>query len=207
MNIHITDKKEKFTKPMKQFLLLALLLTFSIKGLSQDSKFSIEANYPITIDSNFVGEAYGIIDLGLKYRFIELNPVKIGASLNGSVLVDNSNQNEGARDFQRTVYIIQPKVFGEFNIPTLEKLRPFLGLGYTFMNFQISGTLNGMDVSDESDTLSGFGFNFGLAYDISNKVFVQVQYDFTKVNVDDDIPDVTFNTNVNLLKIGVGLRI
>ena len=192
---------------MKQKLLLTLLLIFTIKTFSQDSKFSIEANYPITIDNNFLGEdSYGIIDLGLKYRFAEFNPVQIGISLNGGVLIDNSNQNNSPQDFLVTTYIIQPKIFAELNLESIEKLHPFLGLGYTFMNFQLSGSNNGMDVSGESDNLSGFGLNLGVAYDISNKVFVQVQYDFTKLNVD-DVPDIKFNTNVNLLKIGIGLKI
>ena len=192
---------------MKYNLLFGFLLIFTISVFSQNSKFSLEANFPITIDNNFLGDdSYGIIDLGLKYRFTELNPIKIGVSLNGSVLIDNSNQNNSPQDFLVTTYIIQPKVFAELNVDTVEKLHPFLGLGYTFMNFQLSGSNNGMDVSDESDNLSGFGFNFGVAYDISNKIFVQVQYDFTKLKVD-DVPDIKFNTNVNLLKIGIGLKI
>ncbi|GAA4956697.1 outer membrane beta-barrel protein [Algibacter aquimarinus] len=192
---------------MKHNLLFGFLLIFTINAFSQDSKFSIEANYPITIDNNFLGDdSYGIVDLGLKYRFAELNPVKIGVSLNGSVLIDNSNQNNSPQDFLVTTYIIQPKIFAELNVESVEKLHPFLGLGYTFMNFQLSGSNNGMDVSGESDNLSGFGFNFGVAYDISNKIFIQVQYDFTKLNVD-DVPDIKFNTNVNLLKIGIGFKL
>ncbi len=192
---------------MKQYLLFGFLLIFTFSTFSQNSKFSIEANYPITIDNNFLGDdSYGIVDLGLKYRFAELNPIKIGVSLNGGVLIDNSNQNNSPQDFLVTTYIIQPKVFAELNVESVEKLHPFLGLGYTFMNFQLSGSNNGMNVSGESENLSGFGFNFGVAYDISNKIFVQVQYDFTKLNVD-DVPDIKFNTNVNLLKIGIGLKI
>ena len=192
---------------MKQKILLILLLIFTIKSFSQDSRFSIEANYPFTIDDNFLGkDSYGIVDLGVKYRFAKFNPVQIGISLNGGVLIDNSNQNNSPQDFLITTYIIQPKIFAELSIESIEKLHPFLGLGYTFMSFQLSGSNNGMDVSDESDNMSGLGLNLGLAYDISNKVFIQVQYDFTKLNVD-DAPEIKYNTNVNLLKIGVGLKI
>jgi hypothetical protein len=192
---------------MNQKLLLIVLFIFTIKSFSQDSKFSIEANYPFAIDNNFLGEdSYGLVDLGLKYRFAEFNPIQIGVSINGGVLIDNSNQNNSPQDFLVTTYSIQPKIFTELNLESMEKLHPFLGLGYTFMNFQLSGSNNGMDVSGESDNLSGFGLNLGVAYDISNNVFVQVQYDFTKLNVD-DVPDIKYNTNVNLLKIGIGLKI
>ena len=116
---------------MKQYLLFGFLLIFTFSTFSQNSKFSIEANYPITIDNNFLGDdSYGIVDLGLKYRFAELNPIKIGVSLNGGVLIDNSNQNNSPQDFLVTTYIIQPKVFAELNVESVEKLHPFLGLGY-----------------------------------------------------------------------------
>jgi opacity protein-like surface antigen len=120
-------------------------------------------------------------------------------------LIDNSNQAKPPQDYLVTAYLIQPKVFTELTIPFVEKLHPFIGLGYTFVSLQLSGSNNGVDVSEESDTLSGLGFNVGLAYDISKKVFVQAQYDFTKLNVD-NIPDVKYNTNVNLLKLGIGFR-
>jgi hypothetical protein len=192
---------------MKQSLLFTLLLIFTINTFSQNSKFSIEANYPITIDNNFLGEdSYGIVDLGLKYRFAEFNPVQIGVSLNGGLLIDNSNQNNLPQDFLVTTYIIQPKIFAELNIESIKKLHPFLGLGYTFINLQLSGSNNGMDVSGESDNLSGFGLNLGASYDITNKFFIQVQYDFTKLSVD-DVPNIKYNTNVNLLKLGIGLKI
>ena len=193
---------------MKQKFLLTLLLIFSIKSFSQDSKFSLELNYPIPIDNNFVGENYnGIIDIGADYRIANLNPVNIGISLNGGVLVNNSNQNNGFQNFKVTSYVIQPRIFGELHLESIDKFHPTVGLGYTIMVFNASGTNNGFDVSDSSDTQSGFNFNFGLAYDITEKLFVQAQYDFVKIGVDNDVPDIKFNTNVNILKIGLGYRL
>jgi len=193
---------------MKQNFLLTLLLIFSIKSFSQDSKFSLELNYPIPIDNNFVGENYnGIIDIGVDYRLANLNPVNIGISLNGGVLVNNSNQNNGFRDFKVTSYVIQPRIFGNLDLESIDKFHPTVGLGYTIMVFDASGINNGFDVSDASDTLSGFNFNFGLTYDITEKLFVQAQYDFVKLRVDNDVPDLKFNTNVTILKIGLGYRL
>ncbi len=193
---------------MKQKLLLALLLVFSIKSFSQNSKFSLELNYPIPIGNNFVGENYnGIIDIGADYRIANLNPVNIGLSVNSGVLVNNSNQNNGFQNFIVTSYVIQPRLFGELDLESINKFHPSAGLGYTIMVFDASETNNGFDVSDASDTQSGFNFNFGLAYDITEKLFVQAQYDFIKIRVDNDVPDTKFNTNVNILKIGLGYRL
>ncbi|WP_375587450.1 outer membrane protein [Flagellimonas aurea] len=192
---------------MKQKLLLILLLIFSFKSFSQDSKFSLELNYPIPID-NFVGENYnGIIDIGADYRIINLNPVNIGISLNSGVFTNNSNQNNGVQDFKVTSYVIQPKIFGELDLESINKFHPTVGLGYTIMVFDASGSNNGLDVSSSSETQSGFNFNLGLAYDVSKKLFVQAHYDFVKLGVDNDVPDIKFNTNVNILKIGLGYRL
>jgi opacity protein-like surface antigen len=193
---------------MKQKLLLTLLLIFSIKSFSQDSKFSFELNYPIPIDNNFIGKNYnGIIDVGVDYRIANLNPVNIGISLNGGILTNNSNQNKAFQNFKVTSYVIQPRIFGELDLESIDKFHPSVGLGYTIMVFDASGINNGLDVSDANDTQSGFNFNFGLAYGITEKLFVQVQYDFIKLGVDNDASDMKFNTNVNILKIGLGYRL
>ena len=193
---------------MKHKFIVLLLLAIFTKSFAQDSKFSIELNYPLAIDNNFIGDDYsGIIDLGIDYKFTKLSPIDIGVSLNSSLMVNNSNLNSGSVDFKVTTYIIQPKLFGELNIESLKALHPSVGLGYTFMVFDPSGTISGVDVSGENDTQSGFNFNLGLAYDLSEKLFAQIQYDFVKLNPPSDVPDITFNTNVNILKIGLGYRL
>jgi opacity protein-like surface antigen len=193
---------------MKNTLLLGLLLTFTLTTFSQDSKFSLELSYPIPIDQNFIGDQYsGVVDVGAKYRFAELNVIRMGASLNGGLLVNNSNKNNGPLNFSVNAYMLQPRIFAELDIEALKKFRPTLGLGYTFMIFDVSGTLNGVDVSDENSNLDGLNFNLGIAYNISYKFFAQVQYDFVKIKVEDDVPDVTYNTNINILKIGFGYRL
>ncbi|MHA7060115.1 outer membrane protein [Aquimarina sp. M1] len=193
---------------MNKKLLLALLLILTIKSFSQDSKFSIEASYPLPIDDNFIGKNYsGIIDIGAKYRFLDLNIINLGASFNGGVLLNNSNKNNGLQDFKVTSYSIQPKIFVELDMESITKFHPFVGLGYTLMIFDPSGTNNGLDVSGESDTQSGINANFGIAYDITEKLFAQIQYDFVKLGVENEVPDIKFNRNVNILKIGLGFRL
>jgi opacity protein-like surface antigen len=193
---------------MKQKLLFALLLILSIKSFSQDSKLSVEMHYPILIDQNFIGKNYnGIIDVGAKYRFSEITNINIGASINGGILVNNTNDNNGNQDFTVKSYLIQPKIFAELKIESISKLHPFVGFGYSLMVFDASGTNNGFDVSGSNETESGINANFGIAYDITKKIFIDIQYDYVKLKVDKETPNTTFNTNVNLLKVGLGFRI
>jgi hypothetical protein len=193
---------------MKQKLLLVLLLIFTIKSFSQVSKFSIEANFPIPVGDNFLGENYGgIIDIGMKYRFSELKIVNIGASINGGFL--KNYKVEGIPVFDLNTYVIQPRIFAEFNIEKLSKLHPQIGLGYSFLIFETTkynGTGN-PPKTDSDNTEDGINLNLGLSYDITDKLFVQVQYDFIKIGVDNDIPNTKYNTNLNILKFGLGFRI
>ncbi len=189
---------------MKQKLILTLLMIITIKSFAQDSRFSVELNYPIPV--GFVGENYnGIIDFGVDYRFLNLSPINIGVSFNGGILVDDLNQSSVIQDFKITSYIIQPRIFGELDLESIEKIHPTVGLGYTIMVFKASGSLNGIEISNSDFTHSGFNFNFGIAYDITEKLFVQAQYDFIKLGVDNNV-NTNANTSVSILKIGLGYR-
>jgi len=195
---------------MKQTFLLALLLIITTKSFSQDSKFSLELNFPVPMDENFVGKNYnGIIDFGLKYRFTNLDFLNIGTSFNASIL--KNVKDDEFQPFEVTAFAIQPKLFTELNSETISKCHPSIGIGYTFIIFNASGVA-GFDPehpnsSNSSKTESGINLNFGFAYDINNKLFAQVQYDFVKINVDRNIPDIKYNTNVNILKIGLGYQL
>jgi len=193
---------------MKQKL-LALLLIFSIKSFSQDSKFSIELNYPIPIDENFIGQNYnGIIDSGLKYRFMNLEFINIGASFNAGMY--KNTKKDRLQPFDVTTYIFSPRVYAEFNIKSITKLHPSIGLGYSILNFRADvdrfNNQNNLSVSS-SENENGINFNLGAAYDITSKLFAQVQYDIIKMEVDNEVPDIKYNTSINILKIGLGYRL
>ncbi|WP_418264078.1 hypothetical protein [Flavobacterium faecale] len=133
---------------MRQNILLALLVFFSINSFSQTSKLSLEANYPIPTCNNFTSKSYkGIIDFESKYRFAETHNFQFGASMNGGLLTNTTYKN----------YVLN--------------------------------------------------VNLGIAYDISTKVFATAQYNFTKLNTKDGIPNTPFNTNVSLVKTGISLRL
>jgi hypothetical protein len=192
---------------MRKFFFIGLILIFTSKSFSQTSNFTIEANYPMLIDNNFYGREYnGILDLGAKYRAVEFKNLKLGAAINTGLLIDNSNSNQDLSDFRVASYLLQPKIFTELNIPTLSKLHPFVGLGYSFLISDVSGTISGLDVSDTS-TRNGINVNFGIYYDLNNNIFLQIQYDFVKFRMDEKMPNDSFITNMNILKIGLGLRL
>ncbi|WKX78058.1 outer membrane protein [Zobellia laminariae] len=168
----------------------------------------MEANYPISVGDELGNDAPAILDLGLKYRFLDFNFVKIGAGINASVFkkesVDNSNLQ--LFDFKETHWLIQPKAFAEFTI-IIKKLHPSIGLGYTIYKSNYEGYFAGS--SDLSKiTAGGVNLGLGLSYDITKRFFLQVQCDYTRSI--DRIEGEEFNyknkDNLGFVKVGVGFR-
>ena len=182
---------------MKQKLLISLFLIFAINSFSQDSKFSIEASFPILVDNNFLGENYtGIIDLGFKARLIKSNNVNYGLSVNGGLYIFKDNSVES---HFKNLYAIQPKIFAELS--SLKKIRPSLGIGYSLLTYRKSG-----------DVDNGLNFSLGFSYDINKSLFAQIQFDII-VGTNDYTYDyrrlnpIMLNSDTNIIKIGLGYRL
>lgn len=191
---------------MKKIYFALLTISFFMNTYAQEKRISFELNYPFPIGNNFIGKNYsGIIDAGCKYRFINTDLMRAGASLNGGIL--KYKNDTAPQNFTMTNYVVQPRLFAEFNFVKIPKFHPSLGLGYSFMIFNANGTSNGFDISNYNDTQGGFNINTGILYDLNDRFFVQMQYDFVKLSVKSGIPDTAYNSNVNLLKMGVGIRI
>lgn len=193
-------------------LFLILLLAAGSQTFSQITKFSIEASYPLPIDKNFVGDQFtGIADIGLKYRIKNLRVINFGLSLNGSYLT-NSDSNyfpayDATLDYKTSLYILEPRFFAELNLKGLTKLRPSAGIGYAFF---ISDTKfdSNTGIPNERTNQSGLNINIGLSYDIAKKLYILAHYDYTNLTqLESGVPKTDYNTQVSLLKVGLGLRL
>jgi len=123
---------------MKKLYILTILgFFFSATIVAQDKEWSVEVNYPFSVGDVINNVAPGVIDLGIKYRFLDLNTVKIGAGLNvgafNTNLIDTSDIM--LFDIEETNWLIQPKIFAELNIPRIPKLHPrfFLQVQYDYV--------------------------------------------------------------------------
>ena len=199
---------------MKRKLIIILLITCAIKSFSQDSKLSIELNFPYPFDNNSVANNYnGIIDVGAKYKFINYKKLNAGVSLNISLLKSNSEFNSLFLDLKTTSYLFQPRLFAELNFG---KFYPLLGIGYASMVFHSSDTdediififRNGdRNEFSVNNTQSGIDLNAGFKYDLNENIFFQMQYDYIILSAELPIINSKYNTNVNLLKFGLGYRL
>jgi putative salt-induced outer membrane protein YdiY len=96
--------------------------------------------------------------------------------------------------------LIQPRIFSEFNLPGVQKLKPRVGLGYTFINTNLERTVQNTSLN-VSDTNNGFNVNAALSYDINDSFFLQGQYDLI---FNDDLGKS--GKTLGILKFGLGLR-
>ena len=193
------------------FLSVSLFFFLTVGLFAQDQKWSVEANYPLPNGEVYRDNPSGIIDLGVKYRFLDFNIVEIGVGVNTGVFDKNLRDefNDLEYYYDETNWSIQPKVFAEFTIPGMQKLHPGIGLGYTFIKTKYESGMSG-EPTGGTKTSGGLTLNVGLSYDITKRLFLQAQYDFIndKDIVNDAANNLTIGSGQNrgYLKVGVGLR-
>ena len=186
---------------MKYYLTLMSLLLLTATSFAQEQKIDVSLNYPVLVGDNFVGALYtSVIDLGGGYRFEESDLLTFGVSFNGSMLFNSANP-----DVTVNTYLLQPRLFAELKLEDAESVHPSVGVGYAVMIFDVAGASNGFDVSG-SGSQGGIDLNLRVGVDLTKRLFAQLQYDFIKLNSPEGIPATTFNTNINIVKPGIGYR-
>lgn len=195
---------------MKYKLFLVVILVGTVKSFSQCSRLNVELSHPISHKNNFTEEKFnGFIDLGVKYRFIRNNILNFGVSANAGIF-NNSKKNVD-EPLDITANIIQPRLFAEFNIQALPMLHPSIGVGYTYITFNASG-INSFNPDFPENlnlktTESGLNLNLAIAVDITNRFFLQAQYDLVNPETAIETPYMTSNDQLHFFKVGIGYRI
>ncbi len=194
---------------MAKYVLLVFVVFSLTTSLAQNTKWSAALNYPISIGDDFGNGTSGLIDAELKYRFVNLQFVRIGAGINVGLYEGTIEFPTEVQAFQETNWMIQPKIFSEFNVPALGKLTPYVGLGYTLIATSFDNRVP-IPVSriTEKDTKGSFNFNIGLAYDVTNQIFIQAQYDYLQ-NTNEILAfpgTIEVEQNLGFLKLGLGFR-
>lgn len=191
---------------MRQNLFFIVLFLIFVKTHSQNSDFSVDVHYPVPIDNNFIGENFqGIVGLGVDYPFLEFDPIKVGISLNGGLL--SEKDDGGQANIGASLKILQPTTFVELNLTPNGKVRPFIGIGYSFLFFKGESrpTFDSPEATTVSFTEKGFNINGGFTFNFMNRFFVKAQYDYIYLAPGETL-DIKFNTRVNIFKGGFGLR-
>ena len=195
----------KFKLMLKNLFLIVMMMTCFL-SFGQQSNFSIEANFPYTFGDNFVDEGYnGAIDIGVKYKFAAYDIVDLGASLNAGAFYRDDSRFDGEPDVNGTAILFQPRVYASFKINGAPRFHPMVGLGYSFFAFHIEEKNFAGANFQENSSDDGINLNLAVAYDIAAKWFLQLQYDYVRLNAR-DVRKTSYNQNANILKAGIGYR-
>jgi len=157
-------------------------------------------------DHTFINDYYnGVIDAEFNYKAYKTNILSLGLGLNLGLL----KSDDSVIDFNIKSYVLQPKIFVEFNV---SKLHPYLRLGYSSMFFRTKGRSDKIggyyDVALSFNNIqSGLNINPGIKYNIRNDFFVQAQYDYILLGVEQPIINSRYNGAVHIIKIGVGMNL
>ena len=165
---------------------------------AQNNKLSIDLNVPIQpFGDNFIRQNYdGIIDMGLKYNFLNVSKIDFGISSDIALfdMVDAS-----MFDTRTKLIMFRPRISGEIKI---SKLNPYAGIGYSLLYFNV------VDKPDDFDNTSdGLNFNVGLKFHIMSKLYLNLGYDFIKIRTEGNIINNSYNRNIQILDLGFGLQL
>lgn len=195
---------------MKQFFITSAFVFISLITNAQDQKWSIEANYPIQLIKDRSDPKLAF-DTSLKYRFLNTDLLHLGLDFNiGFELYKPGVNNDDT--FKSTNYILQPKVFAEFDLPFFPKLNPVVGLGYSVFFYEQSGSISGVQLNSDNNSDGGVNLEIGVIYDISKRFFIQAKYDHIRLRnkgvstIDGESFSYDFTDNIDRLKVGVGFR-
>jgi hypothetical protein len=175
---------------MKKYILIILFITWTIKGFSQDARLNVDVNIPFPVGHNIIEKDYnGVIDVGMKYNFIEISKLRFGISLNTG-LIKNS-------DVSVSTLMLKPRLNAELEIL---KITPSVGVGYSVFKYFMDNP------SGQDKTNDGLNFNFGIRYRIISVIYINFSCDVIKFRTEKAISNNNYD-NFKNFEIGLGISI
>ena len=187
----------------KQHLISFLLLLFVYTANAQHKKWSVEVNYPLSINDDLGSSNQGTIGAGIKYRITTLGKFRLGASMDITwFTTTNTNDPEPTLAFDYNDAFLQPRIFTEFPVSTNNKLRVMGGLGWTWSRTAVGpATFDDMGFVDlDLEWFSGLNLNLGMSYDLTSRFFVITQYDLNLLSGN------STDRTTGFIKLGGGFR-
>jgi outer membrane protein W len=174
----------------KNFIIIAVLILSILtnKSIAQNNKLSIDANYSMLVGDNFLKKNYnGLIDIGVQYYIKQETKLNIGVSNNIELLGGN---------YATLVY--KPRFFID---KKMNKINPYLGIGYSILYYFVDN----QEYPNQDKTSDGININLGCKAFVSEKIYLNVSYDFIKLRAEDAINN-SYNTNIQMVSLGLGYK-
>ena len=100
-------------------------------------------------------------------------------------------------------------IFSEFNLNSVKKLHPFIGLGYTALSYNyeyIFGVNEFAKIKNKKENHNGINLNSGFIYNITSDFYFQTHFHYIRIPQKDPISNKSTGAKYNQLKLGLGFR-
>lgn len=189
---------------MKKLVIVLLILTQVTTAFSQTNKRDIafELRCPIPTGNNFLNEAFGkgyigITDIGVDYSVFKKGNWSFGILNNTSLLTLPPSEV--------TLLIVSPKIKIDYSISFGKvSFTPNIALGYSSWRFKSHN-----DIDSYKENQDGFTCKAGskLVLNCNNHInlYLQIAYEYTKLELLDNSQDYKYNRNIEVLYPGFGV--
>ena len=211
IKVYSSSKNHKIFKyniKMKNNLILIIVFFLSISATSQSNKFSTELSYPVLLGN--IDTFNGVIDLGLKYKLKKTESMNLGISYRLNLLKGRIKPLiVNAADLNHKYSFHHLNIFSEFNLNSVKKLHPFIGLGYTALSYNyeyIFGVNEFAKIKNKKENHNGINLNSGFIYNITSDFYFQTHFHYIRIPQKDPISNKSTGAKYNQLKLGLGFR-
>ncbi|TYP70889.1 outer membrane protein with beta-barrel domain [Aquimarina intermedia] len=180
---------------------------------AQDKPIRIAVHYPISLSDN-ANNVDGIVGANIKYSIYESPILTLGASYTLDYFRNAEIQN--VFEVKNNAFFNHLDLYSEFKLPGIQKLHPYVSLGYTLLYNSFESTANDFTYSENdmpfqsnektTDSSHGANLKLGLSYDITSVIFIQTYYQYLKIFDKEIYYEGVDNVAYNHLTIGIGFK-
>lgn len=182
---------------MKKLIIVCLLFACFQAQAQKPNRIEVGIFHPLAIGDNFLEQSYqGFV--GVDAKFIVAKPGIFRFKVGTDVSWIKEDDSFAAVD---NIYKVNPKLVFGVRIPVV-KLEPYVNVGYGL--YFLSGDDGGLSAV-EDDVLDGFNGGIGLNWSIGNWIYIDANYQFSKLNQEN--VNGSFYENIEIINVGVGIRI
>ena len=151
----------------------------------------------LILGSNYIG----IVDAEARYYPYRLNNFRISVSTDIGLLTNSADfiskhSVDNPSLTPVSILLVKPCLTAEMEFG---RFAPYAGIGYSFFNFMSKNI-----PANEDTTTDGLNLNLGLKYNLFQHFFVNVNFDYIRCRIEGELPDISYNRDIFLLRAGIG---
>jgi opacity protein-like surface antigen len=196
-----------FRKVLFLFCLFSMTVFSQVESKKTDESFLVGLHYVNnSSNNNLLSENYnGVIGVDLKYKLVTTKIITLHPGLSFDFLTGSGSNQFGLK--YNSMTILNPNIGVELDV-FKSNFRPFVSLGYAFVNYSYDIKFTSIQNFDPafaaSNTMkkvkyseNNFSLQPGFRYHFKKLIYLETSYKYLPIDK---------NVNLHLFNIGLGLR-